>query len=300
MGPFQGGKGRDFMKRTILMVLAAGVLAAGFPAGAQTAAPAAKLTNADVVALVKAGIPDEAVIARIRSSEGAFDLSTDGLVALKSAGVSGAVMAAMIAPAPAAVELSNDSPDPTVPHYPGLYLVGAKGMDGKMARINATVSNQARTSNVLGYALTMGLAPASVKVSIPQPSAKVQTADRRPVFYAYFEESVPRALQNAYSSTWASGVGTTTSSPAEVTLVKFVEGSNRRDAKVGTINIAGAKTGVMDKDQVAFESEQIAPGVFRLQPTEALEPGEYGFIQALSGTGTQGAMTARVFDFGVE
>jgi hypothetical protein len=264
------------------------------------AAQTAKLTNADVVSLVKAGIPDEAVIARIRSSEGAFDLTTDGLVALKAAGVSGAVMAAMIAPAPATVELSNDSPDPKVPHYPGLYMLGAKGMDGKMARINATISNQARTSNSLGFALTMGLAPMSVKVSLPGPNAKVQTTDRRPVFYAYFEESVPRALQNANSSPWASGVGTTTSSPSEVTLVKFVEGENRRDAKVGSVHIGGAKTGVMDKDQIPFDSEQIAPGVFRLQPSAELAPGEYGFIQALSGTGTQGAMTARVFDFGVE
>jgi hypothetical protein len=283
------------MLRPLLIALA---LAAAAPAHAQ----APKLTNADVVSLVKAGVGDEAVIAKIRASETAFDLSTDGLIALKSAGVSGAVMAAMITPAaPAPVaELSADSPDPMVPHYPGLYLLEAVPGDGKMTRINPTMSNQARTSNVLGYAFTLGLAPASVKASIPGDSARVQTRSRRPVFYAYFEESVPRALQNANSSTWASGVGTVTSSPAEVTLVRFAEGKNRRDAKVGTINIAGAKTGVMDKDQIAFDSEMIRPGVFKVTLQADLEPGEYGFIQALSGQGTQGAVTARVFDFGVE
>ena len=279
------------------------------PLLAQTAAPAAAavpatgvMRNAEVVTLVKAGLPDETVIAKIRSGKTDFDLSTDGLIALKTAGVSGAVMAAMInpAPAPQVAELSVDSIDPQVPHYPGLYILEKTKADGKMTRIDPTMSNQARTSNVLGYALTMGLASASIKASIPGESAKVQTSNRRPVFYAFFEESVPRALQNANSSTWASGVGTTTSSPAEVSLVRFAEGDNRRDAKVGRINIGGSKTGVMEKDQVAFDSEMLRPGVYRVTPKADLAPGEYGFIQALSGGGTQGAMTARVFDFGVE
>jgi hypothetical protein len=103
-------------------------------------AQAPKMTNADVVALVKAGVPEQAVIARIQSSDRSFDLSTDGLIALKAAGVSGAVMAAMIAPPPAAaIELSNDSPDPGVPHYPGLYMLEAGPGDGRMTRINPTV-----------------------------------------------------------------------------------------------------------------------------------------------------------------
>lgn len=277
------------------------------PARAQSTAPSATassdvMQNDAVIALAKAGLPDEAVIAKIRVSKTAFDLSTDGLIALKAAGVSGPVMAAMISPGPAphAAELSVDSADPNVPHYPGLYMLEKAASDGKMTRIDPTMSNQARTSNVLGYALTMGLASASIKASIPGESAKVQTRNRRPMFYAFFEESVPRGLQTANSSTWASGVGTTTSSPAEVTLVRFAEGDNRRDAKVGRINIGGSKTGVMEKDQVAFDSEMLRPGVYRITLKAELAPGEYGFIQALSGGGTQGAMTARVFDFGVE
>lgn len=253
------------------------------------------------MALSKAGLPDEAIIAKIRTSKTSFDLSTDGLIALKSAGVSGPVMAAMIAPTAApAQELSIDSPDPNVPHYPGLYLLERAAGDGKMTRIDPTMTTQARTSNVLGYALTMGIASASVKASIAGESAKIQTSNRRPVFYAYFEESVPRALQGSNASTWASGVGTTTSSPAEVTLVRFAEGDDRRDAKVGRINIAGSKSGVMEKDQIPFDSEMLRPGVYRITPRSDLAPGEYGFIQALAGGGTQGAMTARVFDFGIE
>lgn len=265
-------------------------------------AAAEKMTNANVIELVKAGLPDDTVIAKVRSGGTAFDLSTEGLIALKAAGVSGPVMAAMISPGqPAPVaELSIDSLDPAVPHYPGLYIVERVTADGKMTRIDPTVSNQARTSNILGYALTMGIASASVKASIPGESARTQTRNKQPIFYAYFEESVPRSLQNANASTWASGAGTTTSSPAEVTLVRFTEAKGRRDAKVGRVNIGGAKTGVMEKDQVEFSSELVRPGVYKISLGSPLAPGEYGFIQALSGGGTQGAMTARVFDFGVE
>ncbi|WP_199554588.1 hypothetical protein [Sandaracinobacteroides hominis] len=261
------------------------------------------MTNDAVITLAKAGLPDDAIVAKIRSGPTAFDLSTDGLIALKNAGVSGPVMAAMIAPTPAAApaELSIDSPDPNVPHYPGLYmLVKNNGTGDKMVRIDATMSNQARTSNLLGYALTMGIASMSLKASVPGESARIQTKHPQPTFYAFFEESIPRSLQNANSSTWASGIGTTTSSPAEVSLVRFAEGDNRRDAKVGRVNIGGAKTGVMEKDQIEFDSEMLKPGVYRIVPAQMLTPGEYGFIQTIAGGGKNGAMSARVFDFGVE
>ena len=43
------------------------------------------LTNTTVIALVRAGLGDEAVIAKIKASEGKYDLSTNDLIALKSA-----------------------------------------------------------------------------------------------------------------------------------------------------------------------------------------------------------------------
>lgn len=262
------------------------------------------LTNATIVQLVSVGIGDEAIIAKIQSSQKNFDLSTDGLIALKNSGVPNKVIAAMLgggtpAAANGGAKLSMDSPDPSIPHYPGLYMLDAQGASGKMTRINPTISNQAKTGGIIGYALTGGIASMSIKAAIPGDSAKVQAANASPVFYAFFDESIPRELQSE-TSQWASGIGTTTASPAEVTLVRFMEKKGRREARVGSLNIAGAKTGVMDKDQIAFDSEMISPGVFRVSVKKALEPGEYGFIQALSGGGSNGAMTARVFDFGVE
>lgn len=54
------------------------------------------LTNADVLKLTAAVLPDAVIIAKIKSSACNFDLSTDGLVALKHAAVSDAVIQAMM------------------------------------------------------------------------------------------------------------------------------------------------------------------------------------------------------------
>ena len=259
------------------------------------------MTNETVLQLLAAGLPAEAVVAKIKASRGNFDTSTDKLIQLKNQGVPGPVLAAMLEPANTGpTELSTDSPDPNVPHYPGVYMFGAG--DNRMYRMVATASNQAKTGGILGYALTMGIASASVKATIPGASAKVRTANAQPVFYMFFDESVPRNLAVGSASVWTTGAGSVTSSPAELSLVRFNEKKEAREARVGSMNIAGAKQGVMDKARIGFEVEQIKPGVFKVTPSAPLEPGEYGFIQALTGgnvSGGGGAMTARVYDFGV-
>ncbi|QMW23501.1 hypothetical protein [Sandaracinobacteroides saxicola] len=294
-----------------LMLLAA-------PLSAQTTAPAAVaaapapapaaevVTNDTVIKLLGAGLGEAAVIAKIRSGNTSFDLSTDKLIELKSKGVPNAVIAAMLDPKPtvaaAPQELSLDSPDPLVRKFPGVYVLNAQPNDGKMTRLQPTSSSQARTSGLLGYAFTLGLAPMDIQAAINGPQARVRVASRRPTFYFYFDESVPRALQGAGNSLWASGVGGLTSSPDELSLVKFAEKKDRREARFGTVNIGGAKTGVMDKDRIPFQSDMIAPGLYKVTPNTDLGPGEYGFVQATGGTGALaggGASAARVFDFGI-
>lgn len=259
------------------------------------------LTNDTVLKMLAVGLPEQAIIAKIRTSKTSFETSTDRLIELKGKGVPGPVLAAMLEPVSAApLEFSTDSPDVSAPHYPGVYMFGAK--DNRMARMMATSSNQAKTGGILGYALTMGIASMSIKATIPGESAKIQTANARPVFYLFFDESIPRSMQNGSTSIWTTGNGSMTTSPTELSLVKFMEKKSAREARVGSVNIAGAKQGVMDQDQVDFEAELVRPGVFRVTPKIDLVPGEYGFIQALTGgnvSGGGGAMTARVFDFGV-
>jgi len=63
---------------------------------ARSAAGAAVLQNRDVIKLVKAGLDDALIIAKISSSKCQFDTSTDALIQLKERGVSAAVIKAIM------------------------------------------------------------------------------------------------------------------------------------------------------------------------------------------------------------
>jgi hypothetical protein len=62
----------------------------------ETAPSAAVLQNEDIIKLVKVGIDDATIIAKISSSKCQFDTSTDALIQLKKSGVKPAVLKAMV------------------------------------------------------------------------------------------------------------------------------------------------------------------------------------------------------------
>lgn len=261
-------------------------------------AKAAPLTLEQITALAQSGVGDEAVVAKIKSTGTHMDLSVEQMLELKKKGLTGPILAALLdspATAPTAQQFSLTSPDPAVLHPAGVYLLDAG--KGQMVRIDPTTTNQAKTGGIFGYALTGGLASASIKASIQNASARVHAAERTPTFYFFFDESNPQ-VGNAPSS-WASGTAATVTSPSEFTLIKLITKDGRREARVGSMNIAGAKTGVMDKDRVAFDYQMVRPGVYKIQPKAELAPGEYGFLFSLNGMGNGGALSARIFDFSI-
>lgn len=284
------------------MIGAVALFMASAPALAET------LNNQMVIDLTKAGLGDEAIVAKIGGSAGAFDLSTAQLIDLKAKGVSGPVIAAMIRAGngpvrPAQVAFSNDSPDPLVPHASGIYLLAGKDGPAHMVRIDPTISNQTKTGGFLGYAFTGGIASLSMKSVLPNATARVRANSGQPVFYFYFDEANPRLAQSGASGVWLSGPAATVTSPNEFSLVRFTQKKNAREARVGSFNIAGAKAGVMDKDRIPFSYDMVTPGVFKVSLQQDLPPGEYGFLYFMGGGGGVGmqaaASTTRVFDFSV-
>ena len=257
------------------------------------------LNNSTVIELVKAGLASDAVIAKIKSTPGRYDLSTDDLIALKNAGVPGDVIAAMISgysePKSAAAAPSLTDINPATPHPSGLYLIDEPA--NRLDRIDPTVSNQAKTGGIFGYALTGGIASMSVKVAISGEAARVTAPSAAPSFYFFFDASNPQTAN--LTSSWAAGTAQTVSSPNEFTLIRLMQKSGRREARVGSMNIAGAKTGVMDHDRIPFDYQMVREGVYKVTLKQSLPAGQYGFIYALTGGGTGGAMTARIFDFAV-
>jgi hypothetical protein len=256
------------------------------------------LTNETVVSLVQAGLGDEAIIAKIKASANTFDVSTSAIIALKQRGISSPVLAAMIGgPAvPVVVAKSSDSPDPLAPHFPGVYLLADWLPQPKMIRIDPTTSTQTKTGGMLGYALTSGIASLSVKAVIPNEAARVLSSSAKPTFYLYVDSS---AL-NWLSGSIGSGV-----TPNEFSLVQLMQKKGRREARVGSMNIGGAKAGVMDKDRIGFSYDQPGEGIYKISLAAPLPPGEYAFLYSSSaGTGvgitSGGAMAARVFDFSIK
>lgn len=276
------------MRNIISLAAASLTLAISSPAHAEP------LTVESVIALAKVGLGDDAIIAKIRSEKATFVLTTDQMIELKKQGVSSAVMAAMISPsAGAAVAMSMDSPDWNIPHPSGVYALSGEAGSARMTRIDPTVSSQAKTGGIWGYALTGGLASMSVKVAIANESARIITGGS-PHFYMFFDESNNQAAASSMSS----GSNAAATSPAEFTLIRLMKKDGRREARVGSANIGGSKVGVMDKDRLAFTHEMLRPGVYKIDvPT--LPPGEYAFVFPITGGGTSGAMTAKLFDFSV-
>jgi hypothetical protein len=85
----------------LLMVVVLSTLTVANPVVQQTgqtqeAASSSELTNKDVLAMLRAGLGAEIVVAKIKSSPGKFDTSRAGLTELKSFNVPDPVILAMV------------------------------------------------------------------------------------------------------------------------------------------------------------------------------------------------------------
>jgi len=102
------------------------------------------LTNQSVVEMVKAGLSERVIIAKIRTSPTNFDTSTDALIALKKNGVSEKVIETIMSPTaaaapaapPAAPAGSAVAPPPAgyAPSRPTVFLV----VGGKEVELTAS------------------------------------------------------------------------------------------------------------------------------------------------------------------
>lgn len=80
--------------RIVLVALAVALLIGGRSLTGQTEQP---LTNADIVTMLRAGLGDDVIIAKIQQAPAeTLDVSTGALVSLKKAGASKGVIEAMV------------------------------------------------------------------------------------------------------------------------------------------------------------------------------------------------------------
>lgn len=272
---------------SILLFLSAALLA--FPSNAQQSATASApassaMTNADVTALVSAGLPDDLVIAKIHAAHATnFDTSVDGLKSLKAANVSTAVIQVMINPSavsvgPGGAAAATDPDDPTAPHSQGIYIL-AKGPDGAshLTELERAVSKGMKSSGILAHAFTYGIAKAHAQAVIDGARAPVEVAETNPVFYVYIREN-------------DSAFGGDAISVRDLVLVKLDVKGDTRVINTGSLGFASVSTGTDEKAKQGFSSETVKPGIYKLTLANPLPAGEYAF-----------QLNARMyFDFGIQ
>ncbi len=259
--------------RAVLVLLLVAAVSLSLPGATSLAQEV--LTNDSVIQMVKAGLPEAVVIAKIKGTASKFDLKTDSLVSLKKAGVSDKVLEAMVSAgsgSPAAAAPTTTTP---APPGPAVAAGALKNQDviyqlvsGKYVEMFATSAN---------LETNMSFFQSKSEVVLEGKKAQYRTSEKQPVFLS------------TYSST-------------DAPLVRLKQGDdhNDRNLKIGSgafMPFGGTqKMGVRNEDKIPVTIERDARGFYKVSPSAALPPGEYGFILA---TGF-GAGSGKIYDFGVD
>lgn len=254
-----------------LLVLAL-VAAVGLSLPGATSLAQEVLTNDSVIQMIKAGLPEAVVIAKIKSTATKFDLKTDSLVSLKKAGVSDKVLEAMVGAGSGSGPTTGAMPAPPAPAVAAGALknqdVIYQLVGGKYVEMFATSAN---------LETNMAFFQSKSEVVLEGRKAQYRTTEKQPVFLS------------TYSST-----------DAPLVRLKPGDDHNDRNLKIGSgafMPFGGTqKMGVRNEDKIAVTIERDPRGFYKVTPTAALPPGEYGFILA---TGF-GAGSGKIYDFGVD
>ena len=275
---------------TVAALLVLGLLA--FAGHAAVAIAQETLTNDSIVSMVKGGLSEAVVLARVRSGPANFDTSTNALLTLKRAGVSDRIIEAMVSAPKAGGATAAAPPAPAAPAPPAGAAATPPPAVSAAARSSAggAAANLPRDSiyhlngakyqelqpQVIEIETNVAFFSQKSEVVLGGGKAEYRISDKQPQFYSYF-------------------------APTEALLVKLKPGDkkNDRNLKMGSGGYhpfgGSSRQGVRSEDRIAVKSEREANGFYRITPSSPLPAGEYGFI-VLSGTTAGG----RMFDFGVD
>lgn len=138
-------------------------------AAAEQTQAAAPLTNRDVQEMVKSGLAQEIIVAKIKSSATNFDTSPAALQELKSAGVPDAIMLAMVQPASAAA----------VSGLEALANIEVKVADGTQLEVELASnvsSNTAKEGDIVDFTVVNPVVVNGVKIIEKGAPAKARIA----------------------------------------------------------------------------------------------------------------------------
>jgi hypothetical protein len=277
--------------RTLAIFLLAMLL--GVCLAQDTGNPPATFTLEDVLKLVRAGVTDDVVIARIKRYNRPFDLNSDEILELKKIGVSDTVVRYLLepsqpytppAPPPPPSEVKppaaplKDPLMPKIPPDPGMYwlsraepgdeafefielkpvvpLKPGSGKAGKMGKVGKMLPM--KKGKALGFLVSA--------------AAKLRVGPGAQVFYARLGPKI--AIE-------------------DIVLLQMAKGDGRRTLDFGP----KPDKPVFPADAIRpFDSKLLAEGLYRLN-VGAIRPGEYIFLILGSGDEKKGIL-GKGYDFG--
>jgi hypothetical protein len=204
------------------------------------------LTNQSVINMVKAGLSEGVIIAKIRASERKFDTSTDALLKLKTEKVPDKVIEAMLGGgAPAAPAAATASADPMIAYVGASGPITLKPVHGEI---------ETSAGPFIG---------SRTEVVLPEPKAQYRITDKQPAFST-----------NLTAEQWAL-----------IRLKPGKKDRNLPISSNSGWGWEGAtfRQGPDPKYRVALEAGTGPDGHARIKPTEPLAPGEYGLIAIVRG-----------------
>jgi hypothetical protein len=240
-----------------------------------TAAQEAKkpLTNADVIEMSKAGLPERTIVLAIQKGPTSFDTSPQALIQLKNQGVSPAVLDAMLQTGSAGASSSQTAPavrqnnnlnslaagsNPPVSSAGGVYLI-----DGSQRTPMKYSSTDARSNSMLG-AVVNPFHKTRIRAALSGNHAQLRIKNTAPVFeVSIAADANPSDL---------------------VVIVKLKPKADTREIETLRGSITGTSSGFRKEDCLALTLEETTgtalPGhkLYRIKLINPLVPGEYALV----------------------
>ena len=251
------------LRTLLLLVLVAGLLA-------PIAEASEVMTNDAIVSMVKAGLGEELILSKIKTSTGQYDTTTNAIIKLKTEGVSDKIIQAMMgAPSAASPALPPASsvpaplatPTPAVPPpgVPGMMVVQGQSLfvkvNDRVLEILPVVPEVVHS--MAKHFIPFYFGPGDNWHFVRGQKAVVRLRKGKPSFYTKVNPSSFQLMRLTYDSA--------------------------RDFRYVV------STGATYKGGLSFVVNRLQDDTFELVPSGELEGGEYAFVA--SGT---------FYDFGVE
>jgi hypothetical protein len=254
-----------------------------------------RFTNQDVIEMVKMGLSEDVIIAKIRSASAAgsdvlsLDTSLGGLKALKEASVPDSVIKVMINPSAAPTIVAGATPMTIDPNLPPPE-VGVYWKDGtKFTLLQGQAVTNTKAGGRAGSFFTDGMRNQHWDATIQGPVSKNVVKDRRPLFYLYVPDG---------------------SDSSDYVLISLNKKSDRREFQIGSFGgITGGKSGVKRDKELQFHADHVGIRMYKITLDSDLKPGEYAFFMgtgqgntmsgAHGGNRSGGSASGRVYDFSI-